>query len=216
MGKFMKNRLFLLLYSLISVHYLQASVTYQQILTAISQRNGDQCQTLVTAALAQANRYCVFQGLLQSGIDLTVMVNFNNCALFTNNVSVCTNNFTVFCDTCCTYNNTPGNTISGRFIDVCLILSVLLQAYEITQMILTAYPDTTVNIANITNNWTLLMWASQLDDLPTAKLLIKRGADITACSNTGLSPIKLAEINGSQNMINLLIYTDLMQRMKTA
>ena len=205
----MKKHLLLLFFTVgWSVGCIQAVVTYQQIITTISQKNGDQCALYATEALGQDNRYCVFQGLLESGTDLTIVLNFSNCALFTNNVSVCTSNYTVFCDTCCTYNNSSGNKITARVIDLFLLLSVQLQAYEITKMLLAAYPSTTVNIDNITNNWTLLMYASQLDDLALAKLLLSRGADLTACSNTGLSVIELAEINHSQNMINLLIYTN--------
>lgn len=213
----MKKILFLLLFTFgLTVYYIEASVTYNDLRHAINQRNGDQCGIYATAALAQSNRYCVFQGLLESGTDLMILLNFSSCLTFTNNVSVCTNNYSVFCDTCCNYNSTPGNAITGRVIDLLLVLSVYYQAYEITKMLLTAYPLTTVNIPNITNNWTLLMFASQNDDLSTAKLLISRGADIAACSNTGLSPIQLAENNSSQNMINLLIYTDLMQRSNIA
>jgi ankyrin repeat protein len=210
----MKKQLLLLLFMFgWSVYDLEASVTYQQIITAIGQKNGDQCETLAALALLQPNRYCIFQGLLENGPDLTVPLSFLNCVLFTNNVSVCTNNYSVFCDTCCSYSNTPGNKITARAIDLFLLESILFQAYEITKLLLTAYPYATVNIPNITNNWTLLMYASQLDDLPAAKLLLSYGADITACSNTGLSVIELAELNSSQNMINLLIYTDRMNVM---
>ncbi len=208
----MKKHMFLMLLAFgWSADYLQALVTHQNIITEIGQKNGDKCETLVTAALLQQNRYCIFQGLLDVGTDLSVMLNFSTCVLFTNNLSVCTSSYSVFCDTCCSYNNTPGNKITARAIDLFLLLSILHQAYEITKLLLTAYPYAMVNIDNITNNWTPLMYASQLDNLPTAKLLINHGADITACSNTGLSVIELAEANSSQNMINLLIYTDRMK-----
>lgn len=207
----MKKQLFLLLSIFCwSAYQVQASVTYAQIQTAINQNNGDQCETLVIAALAQSNRLCVIQGLVASGTDLTVSLRFSSCVLFSNNVSGCYNNYTVFCDntTCCT--NTAGNPITARVIDLLLALSILAEAYEIVKFLLTACPYAQVNNLNIADQWTLLMYAVQLDNLALSKLLISYGADITACSNTGLSVLDIAEAGPSQDMINLLIYTDRM------
>jgi hypothetical protein len=209
----MKKQLFLVLFTLgWSVDYLQASVTYAQIQTAIYSYNGDQCEALAIAALAQTNRLCVFQGLVYSGTDLTVQLRFTSCALFSNYPSGCNsiNNYTAFCDNiiCCT--NTTKNPITARVIDVLLLLSVQAQAYEVVKFLLTACPYATVNINNISSAWTLLMYACQQGNLAAAKLLITYGADLTACSNTGLSVIDIAQSPLYQDMINLLIYTDRM------
>ena len=48
---------------------------------------------------------------------------------------------------------------------------------------------------------TALHWAVRGDDLETADLLIKAGANVTAANREGVTPMELAALNGSTPMI---------------
>jgi ankyrin repeat protein len=52
---------------------------------------------------------------------------------------------------------------------------------------------------------TALHWAVRGDDLETADLLIKAGANVTAANREGVMPMELAALNGSAAMIERLI-----------
>jgi ankyrin repeat protein len=52
---------------------------------------------------------------------------------------------------------------------------------------------------------TALHWAAQFDDLDTARLLIGAGANVGASNRAGATPLRLATINGSAPMIELLL-----------
>jgi ankyrin repeat protein len=52
---------------------------------------------------------------------------------------------------------------------------------------------------------TALHWAVRADDLETADLLIKAGANVSAANREGVMPIQLAAINGSAAMLEKLI-----------
>src|SRR2546426_9798575 len=52
---------------------------------------------------------------------------------------------------------------------------------------------------------TALHWASRLDDLETADLLIHSGANVSAATRGGATPLELAAVNGSAAMIEKLI-----------
>jgi ankyrin repeat protein len=55
---------------------------------------------------------------------------------------------------------------------------------------------------------TALHWAVRGDDLETADLLIKAGANVTAANREGVTPMELAALNGSAAMIERLIKAD--------
>ena len=52
---------------------------------------------------------------------------------------------------------------------------------------------------------TALHWAVRHNDLTTADLLIKAGADVKAANRYGLTPIQLAATNGNTAMIERLL-----------
>ena len=52
---------------------------------------------------------------------------------------------------------------------------------------------------------TALHWAVRLDDLDTADLLIRSGANVAAATRAGATPLQLAAINGNAAMIEKLI-----------
>ena len=52
---------------------------------------------------------------------------------------------------------------------------------------------------------TALHWAVNHDDFETADLLIGAGADVSAGNRTGVTPMRLAAINGSMAMIERLL-----------
>src|SRR5207237_171643 len=52
---------------------------------------------------------------------------------------------------------------------------------------------------------TALHWAVRLDDLETADLLIRSGANVTAATRAGATPLQLAAVNGNAAMIEKLI-----------
>src|SRR5687767_1481405 len=52
---------------------------------------------------------------------------------------------------------------------------------------------------------TALHWAVRSDDLETAELLIRAGANVSAANRVGAIPLQLAAINGNAAMIEKLI-----------
>src|SRR5712671_5114966 len=52
---------------------------------------------------------------------------------------------------------------------------------------------------------TALHWAVRLDDLETADLLIRAGANVSAATRAGATPLQLAAINGNGTMIEKLL-----------
>src|SRR3954463_8345972 len=52
---------------------------------------------------------------------------------------------------------------------------------------------------------TALHWASHLDDLATANLLIKSGADVTVANRYGVTPLSLACVNGNTALVELFL-----------
>jgi len=50
-----------------------------------------------------------------------------------------------------------------------------------------------------------LHWAAHLDDLPTAELLVRGGADVKAPNRYGVTPLTLACTNGDAAMVDLLL-----------
>jgi ankyrin repeat protein len=52
---------------------------------------------------------------------------------------------------------------------------------------------------------TALQWAVRLDDLETAELLIRAGANVSAANRAGATPLDLAAVNGNGAMIEKLI-----------
>jgi ankyrin repeat protein len=50
-----------------------------------------------------------------------------------------------------------------------------------------------------------LHWATDLDDLETAALLVRAGADVTAANRYGVTPIYSAAVNGNAAMLELLL-----------
>src|SRR5437762_7911724 len=52
---------------------------------------------------------------------------------------------------------------------------------------------------------TALHWAARLDDLETADLLIPSGANVSAATRGGATPLELAGVNGSAAMIEKFI-----------
>jgi len=54
---------------------------------------------------------------------------------------------------------------------------------------------------------TALHWAVRADDLETADLLIRAGANVSAANREGVTPMQLAAINGSARMLERLIKT---------
>src|SRR5437879_702316 len=52
---------------------------------------------------------------------------------------------------------------------------------------------------------TALHWAVRLDDLETAELLIRSGANVSVATRAGATPLELAAINGNGAMIERLI-----------
>ena len=52
---------------------------------------------------------------------------------------------------------------------------------------------------------TALHWAVRADDLETADLLIRAGANASAANREGVTPMQLAAINGNAAMIEKLI-----------
>jgi len=61
-----------------------------------------------------------------------------------------------------------------------------------------------VNAAQ-TDGTTALHWAVRLDDLETAELLIRAGANVSAPTRAGATPLQLAAVNGNAVMIAALI-----------
>ena len=61
-----------------------------------------------------------------------------------------------------------------------------------------------VNAAQI-DGTTALHWAVRLDDLETAQLLIRSGANVSAATRGGATPLELATINGNAAMIEKLV-----------
>jgi ankyrin repeat protein len=61
-----------------------------------------------------------------------------------------------------------------------------------------------VNAAQV-DGTTALHWAVRADDLETADLLIRAGANVSAVNREGVTPIRLAAINGNPPMIEKLI-----------
>ena len=59
--------------------------------------------------------------------------------------------------------------------------------------------------ATDTDGSTALHWASHWDDLETAQLLVRAGANVKAATRYGVTPLSLACTNGSAAMIELLI-----------
>src|SRR6266536_5309889 len=52
---------------------------------------------------------------------------------------------------------------------------------------------------------TALHWAVQSNDLATAELLIKNGANVSAANNATATPLLLAAVNGNAAMIEMLL-----------
>src|SRR5437870_2316471 len=52
---------------------------------------------------------------------------------------------------------------------------------------------------------TALHWAVRADDLETADLLIRAGANVSAANREGVTPMQLAAVNGNALMIEKLI-----------
>ena len=52
---------------------------------------------------------------------------------------------------------------------------------------------------------TALHWAVRLDDLETADLLIRAGANVSAANRAGATPMQLAALNGNAAMVEKLI-----------
>src|SRR6266853_3111900 len=52
---------------------------------------------------------------------------------------------------------------------------------------------------------TALHWAAHLDDLETAKLLLRSGANAAATNRYGVTPLSLACANGNTEMVGLLL-----------
>src|SRR5262252_6842630 len=52
---------------------------------------------------------------------------------------------------------------------------------------------------------TALHWAVRADDLETAELLIRAGANVSATNREGFTPMQLAAINGNAGMIEKLL-----------
>src|SRR5437870_5832267 len=59
--------------------------------------------------------------------------------------------------------------------------------------------------ATQTDEPTALHWAVRLDDLDTTELLIRSGANVSAATRAGATPLELAAVNGSAAMIEKLI-----------
>jgi ankyrin repeat protein len=52
---------------------------------------------------------------------------------------------------------------------------------------------------------TALHWAVRLDDLDTAELLIRAGANVSAANRAGATPMRLAALNGNAAMVEKII-----------
>ena len=52
---------------------------------------------------------------------------------------------------------------------------------------------------------TALHWAVRLNDVPTAELLIRAGANVKAANRYGVSPLSVACTNGNAAMVKLLL-----------
>ena len=52
---------------------------------------------------------------------------------------------------------------------------------------------------------TALHWAAYHDDLETAKLLVRAGANVKAANRYGVTPLSLACTNGNAAMVELLL-----------
>src|SRR6202023_4345594 len=63
---------------------------------------------------------------------------------------------------------------------------------------------TDVNAPQI-DGTTALHWAVRLDDLDTAALLIRAGANVSAANRAGATPMQLAALNGNAAMVDKLI-----------
>src|SRR3989454_7639323 len=61
-----------------------------------------------------------------------------------------------------------------------------------------------VNTAQV-DGTTALHWAVRADDLETADLLIRAGANVSAANREGVTPMQLAAINGTAPMMEKLI-----------
>ena len=52
---------------------------------------------------------------------------------------------------------------------------------------------------------TALHWAAYQDDLETAELLVRAGANVKAANRYGVTPLSLACTNGNAAMVELLL-----------